>query len=133
MLAVFVLLPTGFRSISSGVVAAAVVESMLFALAMIVTQRLTIWMPVRTLPLARELRARGSGNARLLRRIAVVTSAMTASQGAISAKVLVFARVFAYWIFIAPSSPFSLGSSAAVAPAAALVASTCCIEKSINV
>jgi|GEM_PF-2284062 len=56
MLAVFVLLPTGFRNISGGVGASAssaIVASMLFALGAIVTQRLTTWMRVRTLPLAR--------------------------------------------------------------------------------
>lgn len=53
MLAVFVLLPTGFRNISGGAGAAAVVPPMLFALGAIVTQRLTTFMRVRTLPLAR--------------------------------------------------------------------------------
>ena len=119
MLAVFVLLPTGFRNISGGAGAAAIVPPMLFALGAIVTQRLTTFMRVRTLPLARKLRAAAAGNARLLRRIAVVASATTALTGTISAEVIGIRKTgFAYWIFNAPNSPLSLASSAAVAPAA---------------
>ena len=68
----------------------------------------------------RALTARGgTGNARLLRRIAVVSSATTALTGTISAEVIGIRKTgFAYWIFNAPNSPLSLASSAAVAPAA---------------
>ena len=50
LLAALVLLRTAFRNVSGGLGIVAVDASMLFALGMIVTQRLTIWWRVRTLP-----------------------------------------------------------------------------------
>lgn len=50
LLAALVLLRTAFRNISGGLGIVAVDASMLFALGMIVTQRITVWMRVRSLP-----------------------------------------------------------------------------------
>jgi membrane protein CcdC involved in cytochrome C biogenesis len=50
LLAALVLLRMAFRNMSGSLGVVAVDASMLFALGMIVTQRLTIWMRVRTLP-----------------------------------------------------------------------------------
>jgi Protein of unknown function (DUF1453) len=50
LLAALVLLRTAFRNMSGGLGVIAVDASMLFALGMIVTQRLTIWMRVRAMP-----------------------------------------------------------------------------------
>jgi hypothetical protein len=50
LLAALVLLRTAFRNVSGGLGVVAIDASMLFALGMIVTQRLTIWMRVRALP-----------------------------------------------------------------------------------